>query len=400
MEFFKTKDTVDFMAWQTIAMSVSGLLCLGAIVSLFFPGLNYGVDFAGGTEVQLHFEGDIDSAELRGTLEELGYASPDVIEVQGRENAYIIRLREISRLPDDISTTIGERLDAALDVEVESVDVSPGGDRVALRLGGSADPEVIRQALSESGVEVRGDVRRFGRESDHRFEADLVGVADELIGRLRESLGERGPAEADRVEWVGPRAGRQLQISALWALLYSIAFIMVYVAFRFDIRFAPGGIIALIHDALIVVLVFALTRREFNITTIASLLTIVGYSINDTIVVYDRIRENMGRNRGMSLRELINMSLTQTLSRTVMTSLTTVLSVMAFFVWGTSVIRDISFALAIGIAVGTYSSIFVAAPITEWMDQRFFAPARAAMKATAKARKSSVQAMRAHRAAP
>jgi preprotein translocase subunit SecF len=389
MEFFKSKDTIDFMGWWKVAGGVSAALCAAAVGSLFFPGLNYGVDFAGGTEVQLHFEGDIGSAELRSTLEELGYASPDVIEVQGAEAAYIIRLREISRLPDDISTTIGASLDEALEVEVESVDVSPGGDRVALRFGGSADPEVIRQALSDAGVEVRGDVRRFGREADHRFEADLVGVADELIGQLRESLGERGPAEADRVEWVGPRAGRQLQVSALWALLYAIAFIMVYVAFRFDIRFAPGGIVALIHDALIVILVFALTRREFNITTIASLLTIVGYSINDTIVVYDRIRENMARHRGMSLRELINVSLTQTLSRTVMTSLTTVLSVLAFFIWGTSVIQDIAFALAIGISVGTYSSIFIAAPLTEWMDQRFFAPARAAMKAAAKNRKAS-----------
>jgi preprotein translocase subunit SecF len=248
---------------------------------------------------------------------------------------------------------------------------------------------VIRQALAGAGLEVRGDVRRFGREADHRYEADLVGVADELIAGLRSELGERGPASADRVEWVGPRAGRQLQVSALWALLYSIAFIMVYVAFRFDIRFAPGGIVALIHDALIVVLVFALTRREFNITTIASLLTIIGYSINDTIVVYDRIRENMARERGMGLRDLINLSLTQTLSRTIMTSLTTVLSVLAFFVWGTSVIKDIAFALAVGISVGTYSSIFIAAPLTEWMDQRFFAPARARMKAAARNRRAA-----------
>jgi preprotein translocase subunit SecF len=392
MELFKPKGTIDFMRWRAPALGVSSLLCLAAIGSIFWPGLNYGVDFAGGTEVQLHFEGDVASAELRSTLEDLGYTNPDVIEVQGTENSYIIRLREISRLPDDISTTIGASLDEALEVEVESVDVSPGGDRVALRFAGSADPEVIRQALADAGVEVRGDVRRFGREADHRFEADLVGVADELIGQLREALGERGPAEADRVEWVGPRAGRQLQVSALWALLYSIAFIMVYVAFRFDIRFAPGGIIALLHDALIVVLVFAITRREFNITTIASLLTIIGYSINDTIVIYDRIRENMARHRGMPLKELINLSTTETLSRTIITSGVTALSILAFFIWGTSVIQDIAFALLIGMISGTYSTIYIAAPLTEWMDQRFFAPARAAMKAAAKNRKASAPA--------
>lgn len=384
MEFFSPKAPIDFMRWRTPSAAVSGLLCVAAIVSVFFPGLNYGVDFAGGTEVQLHFEGDVTSSELRSTVESLGYDGPDIIEVQGQDNAFIVRLREISNLSDDIDATVGTALDEALEASVVSVRVSPGGDRVAMRFGDTVSPEAVREALASVDLEVRGDVRRFGPESDHRYEADLVGVADQLIAGLRTELGARGPAEADRVEWVGPRAGRQLQVSAFWALLYSIAFIMVYVAFRFDVRFAPGGIVALIHDALIVVLVFALTRREFNITTIASLLTIIGYSINDTIVVYDRIRENMARQREMTLRELINKSLTETLSRTIMTSLTTIISVLAFFIWGTSVIRDISFALAVGIAVGTYSSIFIAAPITEWMDTRFFAPARAAMKSRAR----------------
>ncbi len=380
MEFFKPGTRIDFMRWRSVALTASTIVCLAAIGSLFWPGLNYGVDFAGGTEVQLHFEGDVGSAELRSTVEELGYESPDVIEVQGQANAYIIRLREISTLAEDIEETVTSSLDEALEANVVSVRVSPGGDRVAMRFGDTVDPETVRTALASVDLVVRGDVRRFGPESDHRYEADLVGVADQLIAQLRETLGERGPAEADRVEWVGPRAGRQLQVSAFWALLYSIAFIMVYVAFRFDVRFAPGGILALIHDMLVVILVFALTRREFNITTIASLLTIVGYSINDTIVIYDRIRENMARNRDMSLKELINLSTSETLSRTIITSGVTGLSILAFFIWGTTAIQDIAFALVIGMISGTYSTIYIAAPLTEWMDTRFFAPARAAMK--------------------
>lgn len=392
MEFFKPGTRIDFMRWRGVALTASTVVCIAAIASIFWPGLNYGVDFAGGTEVQLHFEGDVSSAELRGLVEELGYQSPDVIEVQGQSNAYIIRMREISNLDADIEEQVTTALDEALDATVVSVRVSPGGDRVAMRFDGTPDPAAIETALAGLELQVRGDVRRFGPESDHRYEADLVGVADQLIAQLRESLGDRGPAEADRVEWVGPRAGRQLQVSALWALLYSIAFIMVYVAFRFDVRFAPGGILALIHDMLVVILVFALTRREFNITTIASLLTIVGYSINDTIVIYDRIRENMARHRDMSLRELINLSTSETLSRTIITSGVTGLSILAFFIWGTSVIQDISFALVIGMISGTYSTIYIAAPFTEWMDSRFFAPARAAMKAAARNKKPAASA--------
>ena len=147
---------------------------------------------------------------------------------------------------------------------------------------------------------------------------------------------------------------------------------MLYVAFRFDLRFAPGGVIAMLHDALITLGIYVLLQKEVNLTTVAALLTIMGYSINDTIVVFDRIRENMVRVRDKSLRELINVSTSQMLSRTIVTSLTTLLSVSAFFFLGTGVIQDIAFALGIGIMIGTLSSIFIAAPITELMDRRLF----------------------------
>jgi preprotein translocase subunit SecF len=197
-------------------------------------------------------------------------------------------------------------------------------------------------------------------------------VGDEIVRQLTEHFAERGPEEPRRVEWVGPKAGQQLRDAAIKALLYAIAFIMVYVAFRFDLRFAPGGVLAMMHDVIITLGIYVLVQKEVNLTTIAALLTILGYSINDTIVVYDRIRENMGRLRDRSLREIINISTSQMLSRTIVTSGTTLLSVSAFFIWGTSVIKDISFALFIGILIGTYSSIYIAAPATEWMDSKFF----------------------------
>jgi preprotein translocase subunit SecF len=200
----------------------------------------------------------------------------------------------------------------------------------------------------------------------------LVGVADEVVATLKQALGEKAPDQPLRVEWVGPKAGQQLRTAAVKSLLWAIMFIMAYVALRFDLRFAPGGIIALLHDTLITVLVFVIIRREVNLSTVAALLTILGYSINDTIVIFDRIRENMTRMRDLSMYDLINVSTTQTLSRSLLTSFVTLLSITPFMIWGTPVIKDFAFALLIGMVVGSYSTIYIAAPLTEWMDKKLF----------------------------
>jgi preprotein translocase subunit SecF len=188
---------------------------------------------------------------------------------------------------------------------------------------------------------------------------------------LRQELGaDTVPEHALRVEWVGPKAGKQLRDSARNAVALSILFIMIYLAFRFDLRFAPGVVLAMVHDALVVLGAFVLTRREVTLSTIAVVLTIVGYSMNDTVVVYDRIRENLGKHRGKSFAEIINLSVSETLSRTILTSGATMLSVIPFFIWGTGVIKDFAFGMVVGIIAGTYSSIYVAAPLTEWIDKR------------------------------
>jgi preprotein translocase subunit SecF len=372
MELIKPGTYVDFMRVRKPVMLLSGALCLASIVLLIYPGPNYGIDFAGGTELQLAFQGEVSAGELRQTLEGLGYSGPDVVSVEGASNEYIVRVSEVSALPEEQIAAIETAVaDALGDVTVAEMKVSPGGDKITFRLSAAASPEAIQAALEGVGVEVRG-VNQFGQSSDFRYEAHLMGVGDEIVRQLREELGERGPETPRRIEWVGPKAGEQLRDAAIKSLLYTMAFIMVYVAFRFDLRFAPGGVVALLHDALITLGIYVLVGKEVNLTTVAAVLTVIGYSINDTIVVYDRIRENMGRLRDKPLAELINISSSQMLSRTIITSGTTMLSISAFFFWGTSVIRDISFALFIGIGIGTYSSIYVAAPITEWLDQKLF----------------------------
>ena len=372
MELIKPGTYIDFMKYRGPVITVLGLMDLLSLVSLFYPGPNYGIDFAGGTEVQLAFTGDTSPGEIRKALVDAGYARPDVISVEDNPNEYIIRVREVSSLPEDQVEKIREAADAALGEGVlREMKVSPGGDKITLRVSGEIHEQQLQEALEAGGAHVRS-LNSLSGSRDPRYEVHLVGVADELTAQLRERFPDRAPDEALRVEWVGPKAGEQLRDAAIQSLLYAIAFIMLYVAFRFDLRFAPGGVIAMLHDALITLGIYVLLQKEVNLTTVAALLTIMGYSINDTIVVFDRIRENMVRVRDKSLRELINISTSQMLSRTIVTSLTTLLSVSAFFFLGTGVIQDIAFALGIGIMIGTVSSIFIAAPITELMDRRLF----------------------------
>jgi preprotein translocase subunit SecF len=166
----------------------------------------------------------------------------------------------------------------------------------------------------------------------------------------------------------------------------AIFFIMAYIVLRFDLRFAPGGIIALVHDVGIAMGAMAITGREVTISTVAAMLTIVGYSINDTVIVYDRIRENLSRHRNLSFAAVINLSISEMLGRTIITSGVTALSMLAFLIWGTGVLRDFAFALLVGIGVGTYSSIYIAAPITEWIDKRFFGSSAAKRKPVSRVR--------------
>ena len=372
MEFIKPGTYIDFMAHRKPVILFSLLLVIASIASVFYPGPNWGIDFAGGTEMQVQFRGDVTGGEIRQSLEGLGYQRPDVVAVEDSPNEFIIRVREVTAITEAKRQEIEEAVRSSLgEIELREIEFSPGGDKIAFRMSAPVEIDALQQTLEAQDVEIRS-AAQFGKAEENRYEVFLIGVGDEIVRQLGQELGERGPDVPRRVEWVGPKAGEQLRDAAMKAMLYAIAFIMVYVAFRFDLRFAPGGVLALLHDAIITVGVYVLVQKEVGLTTVAALLTIIGYSINDTIVVFDRIRENMGRLRDKTLGELINISTSQMLSRTIVTSGTTLLSVSAFFIWGTAVIQDIAFALFIGILVGTYSSIYIAAPTTEWMDRQFF----------------------------
>ena len=405
MELFKPGRQFDFMGQRKFWITLSITLVVASIISLFWPGPNYGTDFRGGTEVEVAFTKPVDAAQVRSTVQSIGFTTPDVVQVVDPSNAYhfLIRVQEVSSLDDASKDALKRALCLTEDPKAPVADekacppnaratelkFSPGGDKIATRYETDPDIEKIKEQIeSVKGVALRASATnpQVINPRDHRVEIQLKSKGDQLMDGLRAKLGpEAVPETALRVEWVGPKAGKQLRDSARNSVAIAIVFIMLYLAFRFDLRFAPGVVIACIHDAMVVIGVFVVLRKEITLSTIAAVLTIVGYSMNDTVVIYDRIRENLAKHRGRSFADIINMSVSETLSRTILTSGATMLSVLAFFVWGTGVIKDFALAMVVGIVAGTYSSIYVAAPLTEWIDKRMAKAGKASRSAARRA---------------
>ncbi|MBL4851605.1 MAG: protein translocase subunit SecF [Gammaproteobacteria bacterium] len=286
MQLFKNTPSFDFMSRRYVAITLSVIVLLIAIGSLATRGLNLGIDFTGGTIIEVGYS---DSADLTSVRTELG------------ENGY--------------------------------------DDAIVQHFGTTR--EVLIRVAPREGVS----------------NADL---SNKVIAVLKES----NDVEVRRVEFVGPQVGDELTNDGGLALLYALGGILIYVYFRFEFRFALGSVAALIHDVIIVMGVISILGMEFNLTVLAAILAVIGYSLNDTIVVFDRIRENFRKMRKGSPVEVVNTSLNQTFSRTLITSITTLLVLFALFFLGGEVIGGFALALIIGVFVGTYSSIYVASNIT------------------------------------
>jgi len=249
-----------------------------------------------------------------------------------------------------------------------SIDFS-GGALVEVRLDQSVPLQDLRDVVSAGGY-AGAEVTRFGAPTEYLIKVKAVGNAAEVAEKLKEVLSS-GMAdrhvEIRRTESVGPKIGSELKTAAFWAIIYSLLGIGVYVTWRFEFRFALAAIIALIHDILFTLGFFSLINLEVSLAVIAAILTIVGYSLNDTIVVFDRIRENMHTRKRDNYEKLVNASVNETLSRTIITSLTTMLVVLSLVIFGGEVIKDFALTLLVGVVVGTYSSVFIASPVlVEW----------------------------------
>ncbi len=241
-----------------------------------------------------------------------------------------------------------------------------GGTMAQVKFDKDVELTSLRSTLSEYGFK-GAEIVEFGSPEEVLIKTQL-GSSSEISEKLTTALGETFTLR--RVESVGPKIGKELQTDALKAIGLALLLILIYIAFRFDRYYALGSVIALIHDVLITLGVFSLLGYEINLSIVAAFLTIVGYSLNDTIVVFDRIRENIPKYMKKTVDDVVNISLNETLNRTVITSLTTMMVVVILFVWGGKVINLFAFALIIGVFIGTYSSLFVASPVMAYFEKR------------------------------
>ena len=279
------KKKFDFIKNRRIAYIISAVIILVGLISIIFQGFNYGIDFAGGTLIQINFNESVTTAEVRRVLDDFNLGKSTIQKLSGNE--FVIRT---------------ERID----------------------------------------IEKR----------------------KEILSEFKENLGE---LEVLRVETVGPVIGENLKKLALYALLFAFAGIILYITVRFEFKFSIASILALLHDCMIVLGIFSLLGKEITIPIIAAVLTIVGYSLNNTIVILDRLRENIRFKAKETFENLINLSINQSLSRTINTALTTILPVLALYFFGGNILSDFALALFLGMIAGTYSSIFIASPLLlEW----------------------------------
>jgi preprotein translocase subunit SecF len=387
MHLFKSGKVYNFMSVRWYFIGLSLFLTFGAAILLLMGKARLGTDFTGGTEVEIAFTKPVDAGALRTAVERAGFQAPGVIRVDDPKNPnrYLIRVEEVStisaakqqEIEKSLCLSSGDGTEACpAELQATEVKFSPGGDKISIRYKNTPDLDAIKTRISGvSGILLRPGAHNpmLQNARDNKVEIQLMSKGDQLMAGLRKALGaDVVPDAALRTEWIGPRAGAQLRDSAVKSIVVSIIFIMVYIAFRFDLRFAPGGVVALTHDALGTIGLMIVLGKEINLTTIAAALTIVGYSVNDTVIVYDRVRENLGKLRGTSFFQLINISTSEMLGRTLLTSSTVVIALLGFFIWGTGELKDFSLALVIGVVLGTYSSIYVALPLTEWLDHTLF----------------------------
>ncbi len=287
MRLFKGKLAIDFMGKRRYALILSAVLLAVSVGALVSKGLNFGIDFTGGTLIEMGYPEAVELGGIRGALADGGFGSPQV-----------------------------QHFGSSRDVLV----------RIAPQAG-----------------------------------KDSVELSENALNVLRQ---QNAAMEMRRVEFVGPQVGEELTEQGALAMIYALIGILIYIMVRFQWRFAPGAVVALVHDVLIIIGFFAFFQFDFDLTVLAALLAVIGYSLNDTIVVFDRIRENFRRMRKGTSIEVVNTSINQTFSRTMMTSITTLLVLISLFVFGGEVIHTFSLALILGIVVGTYSSIYVASTVT------------------------------------
>ena len=362
----------DFMRYRKFWIVVSLILVATGLFSIFVHGdLNIGVDFAGGTQMKLKFRERPDTDRLRSILASQGLSDAQIqsYDEEG-ENEVMIKTRLAKGREEGSREQVVRALDRHYNpglagkpdlnrIGTESLAdilVAADSDRVA-----GQGPEAARahyEKVAEAILDKREDAGLFTSWGDL---SGIPGVSPAAVNALK-ARAALGSFAVTGVENVGPQIGEELRTQGFWAVVLSLIGMLVYIWIRFELRFGVGAVMACLHDVIVTLFLYALLDFEFNLTTIAAFLTLIGYSVNDTVVIFDRIRENMRKSRRKPLIEVMNESINQTLSRTILTGGSTLLVLACLLIWGGEVIRGFAFVMFVGILVGTYSSIYVASP--------------------------------------
>jgi preprotein translocase subunit SecF len=342
MEIFNPNSNIDFLGWRRVSVGISIFLMVASVAFILTRGLNYGLDFTGGVMVETKFEQPVEIAEVRAALAKGGFPHAVVQSVGGSKEVAI-------RIRGDEGPAHGGEAPPAVDakpVDAKPVDAKPVDAKPT-----SADATPVDSAAASAAS-----------ESAREAKQDLI--AGKVLAAIQAT---RPDATIKRSGFVGPQVGEELRTDGVIAVLFVIIGIMVYIGLRFEKRFALAAIASEFHDTIITIGIFALTQREFDITVLASVLSVVGYSINDKVVVFDRVRELFRSARKGSSEEILNRAINSTLSRTIITSLFTGITMIALYIFGGPIMEGFALTMVIGIIVGTLSSIFFASPILFWL---------------------------------
>jgi preprotein translocase subunit SecF len=353
----------DFLKRRQLAYIISGSFFLIGLLSVVFRGFHFGVDFTGGSEIVLQFEQPVQISSVRSYVDELGLGSVEA-KTFGSETGVMLRTK-LQSVPPQIYPKVIASLDGQINkilpgVPKEIVDSS--ANSITYSFANPETANLMADALSNYGYQIA----KVSEENSNRQIRISVGISDWIKENLRFKIPDNKFIVL-KEDKVGPKIGEELKTDALLAVFFSLIGILIYLAFRFKFIFALGAVVALFHDVLITLGLYAALygvipglNLEIDLTIVAAFLTLIGYSVNDTVVVFDRIRENLKIHKTRPIYEVINDSMSQTMSRTLLTGGTTLLSLLVLLIFGGEVIRAFAFTMFFGIIIGTYSSVFVA----------------------------------------
>jgi len=357
---------INFLGKRKYFYILSTALFLFGLINIIFRGLEFGIDFKGGSEVVLRFETPIEIGDIRGVVTNIGLGN---IEVKTfGDNAGVLIRSELQEIPSEIYPKVKSQIEGLIEKELPGLPFRVIDSTAASLTYAFPNPDTTNQIIDilfNSGFQAS----RVSEELSNTEMIIRVGISDWIKENLKDKFPDNrfSVLKEDRV---GPKVGKELQRDAIFAVLASLVAILIYLGFRFKFIFAFGAVLALFHDVLITLGLFAVfynllpgLNLEIDLTIVAAFLTLVGYSINDTVIVFDRVRETLKIHKTEPLEVLINRSINKTMSRTILTGGTTLLTVLVLLIFGGEVLRGFAFTLLFGIIIGTYSSIFVASAL-------------------------------------